>query len=78
MKWECSLACQYPDLSNCVGFLWIHLKSKAYVNCHRSITKLEQNIREEFAAIHGDDTVSNGEYTFPNTTINTQEWNLVI
>jgi hypothetical protein len=39
------------DLLICDFFLWGYLNSKVYVNHHRTITGLKQNIREEISAI---------------------------
>ena len=37
-----------------------------------------EKIREEIAVIHGADTVSTGGVMFQNTTVNTEESNLVM
>ena len=39
------------DLNPCNFFLWEYLKSKAYINCPRSIEQLKDAIRQEITAI---------------------------
>jgi hypothetical protein len=44
------LRARLPDVNTC-DFFWGYLKSKVYANPPRSITELEQNMRDEVAEI---------------------------
>jgi len=40
-----------PDLSSCDHFLWGYLKSRVFISKPRTISELQQSIKEEIAAI---------------------------